>query len=293
MQISWDDAQTFLAVSEAQSFSKAARELGVGQPTVSRRIAGLESRLGTALFLRGRQGAEPTDAALLLLPAAQQMARWAVEFVHGAQAQNATISGTVRIAAPPGVAVEQLAPFAGIVKSHYPDIMLEVIAGVEHLDLTRGGADLAVRSRAPNEPELTVLMKSSSRVGVFARRDYVQSLPQACSWSDIDWITWSRPFQTVPPRPMLERLIPDFRPVFASDDYLVQKSALATGLGAMIIGADEAAQLQLQEIDLGVRLPDSSFYLVCAKSSQMVPRIQAIARLLMGQIEQLFLPVSG
>jgi DNA-binding transcriptional LysR family regulator len=45
VQLSWEDAQTFLTVAEEHSFSAAARVLGLGQPTVSRRIQALETRL--------------------------------------------------------------------------------------------------------------------------------------------------------------------------------------------------------------------------------------------------------
>ena len=46
---SWDDFRFFLATSSAGSFSKAASELGVTQPTISRRIENLEHRLGVRL----------------------------------------------------------------------------------------------------------------------------------------------------------------------------------------------------------------------------------------------------
>ena len=47
---SWDDFRFFLATSSAGSFSKAASELGVTQPTISRRIENLEHRLGVRLL---------------------------------------------------------------------------------------------------------------------------------------------------------------------------------------------------------------------------------------------------
>ena len=79
MDISWEDAQTFLVVAEQHSFSGAARFLGLGQPTISRRIANIERRVGCQLFLRDKRGAELTSDGARLLPAAQQMARWAGE----------------------------------------------------------------------------------------------------------------------------------------------------------------------------------------------------------------------
>jgi DNA-binding transcriptional LysR family regulator len=119
-KISWEDAQTFLAVIEHSSFSAAARAMGLGQPTISRRVADLERRVSQQLFVRGKQGAEPTTAALSLLPAAEQMAKWAAEFDRMAKSHEILVSGTVRIAAPPGIAVEQLAPFAALLRQLEP-----------------------------------------------------------------------------------------------------------------------------------------------------------------------------
>ena len=62
---SWDDMRLFLAVAETGSFSAAARRLRLGQPTLSRRMAELESGLGEALFERRAQGCVLTAAGQL------------------------------------------------------------------------------------------------------------------------------------------------------------------------------------------------------------------------------------
>jgi DNA-binding transcriptional LysR family regulator len=289
MHISWSDAQTFLAIAEGGSISGGAARLGLGQPTVSRRIAQLENRLGCALFTRSKQGVALTEAGARLVPAAEQMARWASEFARLARGAEAHAEGVVRIAAPPGIAVDLLAPLAGRLRPDHPRLRLEVVAGVEHVDLTRGDADLAIRTRAPGAPELMSLASGTSAVGVFAAPRYVESLvarldrdlastPPALH--EIDWITWARPFEHVPPRPMLERAIPDFEPAFASDDYLVLRSAVAAGLGAMVLDGSsglEGATSGLVAIDLGFSLPPNEFHLVCAKSMQFVPRVRVVA----------------
>lgn len=41
-KLNWEDIRLFVAVAELGSFSAAARHLGLGQPTLSRRIAELE-----------------------------------------------------------------------------------------------------------------------------------------------------------------------------------------------------------------------------------------------------------
>lgn len=286
MDISWDDAQTFLAVVEAGSISGGAKRLGLGQPTVSRRIALLEERLGVALFQRAQQGARVTAAGERLRPAAEQMARWAGEFSRIAHGVEAAPEGLVRIASPPAIAVDVMAPLAAALQAEHPALRLEILAGVGHVDLVRGEADLAIRTRPATEPELTTLASGAIRTGVFASAAYVAALEERraregrsgpVELAEIDWITWARPFEDVPPRPMLSRAIPDFVPAFTSDDFLVQRSAAAAGLGAMILDERGASRLGLQPIDVGFAPPATRFGLVCAKSARHVPRIRLVA----------------
>ncbi len=291
--LSWDDAQTFLTVAEQRSFSAAARHLACGQPTISRKIADLEGRLGVQLFQRGKQGAVLTEAGARLLPAAEQMARWAGEFERLARGADIGLAGPLRIAAPPGLAVEFLAPFAALLRQEAPDLRLEVLASIEHVDLSRGAADLAVRTREPREPELVSLHRTEIELGVFGASSYVAALPANPDAGDLDWITWSFPYLHVEPRPFLERLVADFEPAFASDNYLVMKNAAAQGVGAMILERTThplARNTELVEIELGLDLPPSELHLVCAKSMQFVPRVRAVADRLIAELEQVFEP---
>jgi DNA-binding transcriptional LysR family regulator len=285
--MSWEDAQTFLAVAEHQSFSGAARALGIGQPTVSRRIKALEQTLEEQLFDRGKHGAVPTTAATRLLPAAEQMARWATEFDRAVGGFETRVEGVVRIAAPPGIAVEQLAPFAVRMREHEPRIRLEILSAVEHIDLTRGVADIAIRTQFPGEPELVALHSGRASPGVFASAAYAERFPGPTSWGQIDWITWSESHRQVVPRPMLERLVPNLRPIFTSDDYLVQKAAVREGLGAMIMGRPMAHETdQFVEIDVGVSLPGYEFHIVVAKSMQQVPRIRIVVDQMVAMMQE-------
>ena len=285
--LSWTDAQTFLAVAEHRSFSGAARVLEVGQPTISRRIQNLERRVSAQLFTRGKYGAEPTAAALRLLPAAEQMAKWAAEFGRAANGSEQSVAGVVKVAAPPGIAVEQLAPFAASLKPAFPDLQLEVYSSISHMDLTRGGADIAIRTQFPGEPELVALHEIKSRPTVRASKVYAATLKQPCGWADIDWVTWTGQYRHVAPRPILERLIPDFSPVFSSDDYLVQKAAVTAGLGAMITNKPMGAeQSELVDIDIGVSLPENEIYIVCARSMQQVPRIRVVIDAMLAHLEE-------
>ncbi len=66
-------ARAFLAVALQGSFSKAARSLGVSQPTVTSQIRQIERRYGVELFHRLPRGARPTPVGEMLLPSIQRM----------------------------------------------------------------------------------------------------------------------------------------------------------------------------------------------------------------------------
>lgn len=281
MHTPWQDLEVFLEVAARGSFSAAAAALGLTQPTVSRRIAGLEEHFGRPLFRRDVDGAHLTAEGERLLPAAEQMARWASELGRAAESFDDTPTGVVRITAAPGLAHDFVVPFARDLKKSLPELRLEVMAGIEHIDLSRGQAELAIRSRKPTAPDLMLAATITVRLGVFASKSYAKRLKKKpLSPSDLDWVSWSSPLEHLAPRPELEAMIPGFVPSFASNDYIVQQRAVAEGLGAMILPAvrtgDEPYRERLVELDVKLPLPVGEMFVVCAKTMRHVPRVQAV-----------------
>lgn len=286
---SWEDARIFLSVTEHKSFTAAAKVLKLGQATVSRRIQILEEKFGLQLFVRGKHGAYPTADADTLIPVAKEMAKWALEFGRLANHKQQSISGIVTIAAPPGVAVEQLAPFALVLKAHEPEIQLEILSSVDYVNLSRGDADIAIRNHAPQEQGLISLHSASVESVVKASRQYMETLTKPYRIEALDWVTWGGKYKSLSPRPMLESLIPNFTAAVSSDDYLVIKAAVEAGLGACIVNkALGFSNNDLIEIDLELELPKTDFHIVCAKSMQCVPRVRAVVELLISTFDKPF-----
>src|SRR3954462_9471763 len=69
---------TFRAVAHARSFSRAAEQMSLTQPSVSHQIALLETEIGVRLLDRGRGGLRLTEAGAVLLEHADQVA-WRLE----------------------------------------------------------------------------------------------------------------------------------------------------------------------------------------------------------------------
>jgi DNA-binding transcriptional LysR family regulator len=290
MYTQWGELELFLVVAEAGSFSAAARMLKTTQPTVSRRVAALEEHLGRPLFRRDVEGAHLTAEGERLLPAAQQMARWAGELSQLASGWEDKPEGRVRIAAPPGFAHDFLVPFARELRSRAPGLVVEVLAGIEHLDLSRGQAELALRTRAPTQPDLEAVLTVGVDLGVFASADYARTVGCNPRLEHIAWVTWAPPYEHLPPRPQLEKMIPGFVPGFASNDYIIQLRAVSEGLGAMILARVQdpyRREPPLVELEVQLPLPRQEMYVVCAKTMRWVPRVQLLIQELRRALERI------
>lgn len=288
MDMSWDDLRLFLAVADQGSFSGAAKALGVGQPTVSRRVAELEEALGEQLFLRGVQGAQLTAAAERLVPSARRMAEAAAEVARLAAGEERAPTGVVRVAAPPGVAWDFLTPLAAELRARQPGLRMEVLASIAYVDLSRGDADLALRTRAAAQRDHTTLAELRVTVGAYASPAYAARLAPGYRLADLDWITWAPPFHELAPRPQLEAAIPGFVPAFTSDNYLAQFRAAEEGLGAMALPNlrhrfSRQRHLVRLDVDLGPTARGAT-YLVATKSALASARVRAMAELVKAEL---------
>ena len=85
----------FVAVAEHQHFGRAATELRVAQPSLSRQIRRLEQQIGVRLFDRTPQRTRLTEAGEVFLPRAKSLLRSAAQAT--AQARDAAQPGRITI----------------------------------------------------------------------------------------------------------------------------------------------------------------------------------------------------
>jgi LysR family transcriptional regulator, nitrogen assimilation regulatory protein len=119
----------FVYVAEARSFSKAAVQLRVAQPALSRQIRKLEDEVGIALILRTRRQLELTDAGLLLLQRAHSLLRQAAQTADDVRAHGVRVQGTLTLGVSPTIC-EALVP--RIVRDcavRYPELHLSFVEG--------------------------------------------------------------------------------------------------------------------------------------------------------------------
>ena len=84
----------FLAVSEELNFGRAALQLHISQPPLSRQIRQLEDQLGVELFLRGKSGVTLTEAGAAFLPEVRQTLLQVEKTIAVARAARGTEGGS-------------------------------------------------------------------------------------------------------------------------------------------------------------------------------------------------------
>ena len=182
----WSDLRYFLAVARHGSTLAAAKALGVNQSTVHRRLAELERRFGHALVRRHPTGYRLTEFGENLLPAAERV-EMAVSTVERQVRDHANqLVGTIRLTCPePLVARITASPLLDLFHQRYPDLRVEFVMSDRYLDISRGEADIALRSGEPDDEKLVGRKIGDSIWAVYASRSYVQQHGRPQSVADI------------------------------------------------------------------------------------------------------------
>lgn len=170
----WSDLRCFLAVARAGTLSAAARELGVAQTTVGRRLDVLEELLGARLFDRTKGGLRLSDLGAEVLELACTMERAAVEVERRVRGQDQQLEGTVRITTTEAFARSHVVPCLAELQREHPGLRFEVIAGNRTLDLDGREADLAVRLVRPDDPSLVARRIGHIELGLYASAAYLE-----------------------------------------------------------------------------------------------------------------------
>lgn len=171
----WGDLKVFIAVARAGSTLAAARDLGVNQTTVARRIAALEDALGARLFDRHQDGYRLSECGRQILAQAERVEVEAETLGRLVAQRRRDLSGVLRVTTPEIFANFWLTPWLAAFMDQYPEIQVEVVATDQRLDLVRGEADIAVRAGAmPTDPGLVVRRLSDYHWTLCCGRSYAE-----------------------------------------------------------------------------------------------------------------------
>lgn len=175
-----DAMRLFLRVSDAGSFSKAATDLGIGQPTVSRRIQDLEHRLGADLFHRTTRALKLTEAGTRFYDRAADILSEFDDAEAEARGLDHEPVGMLRITAPNSLGRLVLAPNTASFLKLYPHIKVDMMLDDTVTDLVGEGIDLAFRLGTLSDSSLMAKRMGEARRRLWASPDYLKDrgMPQ-------------------------------------------------------------------------------------------------------------------
>jgi len=116
----------FVAVSDSHSFSRAAEQLFITQPAVSKRISALENQLNTRLFDRIGKTVQLTEAGRALLPSAQRILAELEESRRAIGNLNQRVDGTLKLATSHHIGLHRLPPVLREFTTLYPEVDLDI-----------------------------------------------------------------------------------------------------------------------------------------------------------------------
>ena len=114
----------FLTVAKEQSFTKAAEQLHITQPTLSRQMAAFEEELGVTLFIRSGKKISLTEEGILLKRRALEILNLEEKTLEELKGKEDVVEGNVTIGCGEFAAVETLAEICKTYKEKYPLVQI-------------------------------------------------------------------------------------------------------------------------------------------------------------------------
>ena len=114
----------FLTIAKEQSFTKAAEQLHITQPTLSRQMAAFEEDLGITLFIRNGKKISLTDEGILLKRRALEILNLEERTLAELKGKEEVVGGTITIGCGEFAAVETLAKICKTYKEKYPLVQI-------------------------------------------------------------------------------------------------------------------------------------------------------------------------
>ena len=292
----WNDLRYFLAVARTGSTIAAAKDLGVNQSTVQRRLAALEEAIGRELVERLPVGYRLTSCGEELRPHAEQVETAIACFDRKIASTDTAPSGTVRLTCSEGMAYRFIPRMLDVFHTRYPSLRVDLLIADEYLDLAKGEADIALRAGESKDSSLISRKLADTPWAIYASRSYVGRHGRAEAAADLNRhavIAFEGYLATLRISRWLQQAAPNAAITARCNHVIGMLLTVKSGVG---IGA-LPVQIGDMEDDL-VRVfgpvPESmsSIYLLVHPDLRNVPRVRALFDFMVSEVDS-FRPLLG
>ncbi|WP_024537920.1 LysR family transcriptional regulator [Comamonas badia] len=139
------DIRLFIRIVDLGSFSKAAQELGIGQPAATKQINRMEQQLGARLLHRTTHGVSATEIGLLYYEKCKLICLHADEASSVGTLLQTQAEGSMRISSSVAFGRRVMAPLVLEFMRMNPQLQIELLCDDRYVNLVEQGVDVAVR----------------------------------------------------------------------------------------------------------------------------------------------------
>lgn len=183
--MNWEGVSEFVAVAEAESFTAAAKQLGISTAQVSRQISALETRLSTKLFYRTTRKVSVTEAGQIYYQHCRQVLDGLKEAELAITNMQSTPTGKLKITAPVTYGERSVAPLVNNFVTQYPLLDVELHLTNQVMNLVDDGFDLAIRLGKLEDSSMMAKRLTSRTQYVCASPDYLAKFGEPHSLSEL------------------------------------------------------------------------------------------------------------
>ncbi len=137
--------QLFVRVVDLGSFSKAAADMGIGQPSATKMVALLEKQLGSRLLHRSTRGVTPTEIGALYYEKCKLIAHHLEEADSVASLLQSQVQGGLRVSTSVAFGRRVLVPLVMRFMQMHPKLQIELNFEDRVVSLVEQGIDVAFR----------------------------------------------------------------------------------------------------------------------------------------------------
>lgn len=181
----FEEMRNFVRVVEAGSISKAAEQLGIAKSGVSRRLVGLEARLGVRLLNRTTRRSSLTEAGQAYYQGAVKLLMDVSELDAATADTDATLEGALRLAVPLSFGLRHLSPAIDEFMRMHPGLTINIDFSDRQIDLVEQGVDLAIRIADLSDSTLQARRICPVRLLLCASPKYLEELGTPISPEDL------------------------------------------------------------------------------------------------------------
>ena len=174
MSNTFQEMEVFSKVVAAGSLSAAARELGLSPALISRRLAGLEARLGVRLINRTTRSLRLTDEGAGYYDTCTRVLAEIEEADAAVSAGRVEPQGALKVAMPASFGHQHLAPLIPEFASRYPQVRLALSLSDRNVNVIDEGFDLAIRIAHLEDSSLAARRLAPNRRVVCASPAYLE-----------------------------------------------------------------------------------------------------------------------